>query len=90
MNNFPFIEKKVKENIVIREFDNNIDNKELVWHRDKEDRIIEVLKNEDWLFQMDNELPKLLKDKLFIPKESYHRVIKGSGNLIVKITKLDT
>lgn len=90
MNDLPFIEKKIQKNIVIREFDQNVDNKELVWHKDKEDRIVEVLKNENWSFQMDNQLPEVLKDKLFIPKESYHRIIKGNGNLIVKITKLDT
>lgn len=90
MSNFPFLQKKIKENVFIREFDQNIDSKELVWHRDKEDREIEVLENENWFFQMDNELPKLLKEKIFIPKESYHRVIKGDGKLVVKITKLDT
>jgi hypothetical protein len=86
---FPFKEKKQK-NISIREFSSNVDSSELIWHKDKEDRIVEVLQNSNWMFQMDNELPKLLKDKLFIPKETYHRVIKGNGDLVVKITKLDT
>ena len=86
---FPFKEKTQK-NISIREFSGNVDSSELIWHKDKEDRIVEVLQNSNWMFQMDNELPKLLKDKLFIPKETYHRVIKGNGDLVVKITKLDT
>jgi hypothetical protein len=86
---FPFKEKTQK-NISIREFSSNVDSSELIWHKDKEDRIVEVLQNSNWMFQMDNELPKLLKDKLFIPKETYHRVIKGNGDLVVKITKLDT
>jgi hypothetical protein len=86
---FPFKEKTQK-NISIREFSGNVDSSELIWHKDKEDRIVEVLQNSNWMFQMDNELPKILKDKLFIPKETYHRVIKGNGDLVVKITKLDT
>jgi hypothetical protein len=85
---FPFKEKKTQSNISIREFSSNVDSSELIWHKDKEDRIVEVLQNNNWMFQMDNELPKLLKDNLFIPKETYHRVIKGDGDLVVKITKL--
>lgn len=90
MSDFPFTEKKLKKNIFIREFDNNVDSKELVWHRDKEDRIVEVLNNQDWFFQLDNELPKKLEGRIFIPKETFHRVIKGSGNLTIRITKLYT
>jgi len=37
------------------------------------------------LFQFDNELPQPLKEKLFIPRETYHRLIKGTGNLGVRI-----
>ena len=36
---------------------------------------------------MDNQIPKQLKEgqTIFIPKGVYHRVIKGDGELIVKI-----
>jgi len=88
MNNLPFKETSVGNNQYIREFSNDVDNHELEWHIDREDRIVEVIENNNWEVQLDNELPKLLKDKLFIPKETYHRVIKGNGKLIVKITKL--
>jgi hypothetical protein len=87
---FPFKEKKTHDNTSIREFSSSVDSSELIWHKDKEDRIVEVLQNSNWKFQMDNELPKVLKHRLFIPKETYHRVIKGDGDLVVKITKLDT
>lgn len=88
MNNLPFKETSVGDNQYIREFSNDVDNHELEWHIDREDRIVEVIENNNWQVQLDNELPKLLKDKLFIPKETYHRVLKGNGKLIVKITKL--
>lgn len=85
----PFKEK-IKEGIKIRTFDKNIDNHELQWHRDERDRIVEVVKGSGWKFQMDNELPKVLKegDRFTIPSEVYHRVIKGGGDLIIKIQEL--
>jgi uncharacterized phage-like protein YoqJ len=72
---------------LIREFDSNIDPSELVWHRDKQNRLVEVLNDTDWLFQYDNEIPMKLKkgDKFFINKNEYHRVIKGNSNLKIKI-----
>jgi hypothetical protein len=43
----------------------------------------------DWKFQYDNDLPvDLSNKKLFIPKETYHRLIKGTGDLTLKIFKL--
>lgn len=40
------------------------------------------------VISIDNQLPILLEGRIFIPKETYHRVIKGNKNLIVRITKL--
>ena len=88
MKDLPFKETFVGNNQYIREFDADVDTHELEWHIDKEDRIVEIIENINWEVQLDNELPKLLKDKLFIPKETYHRVIKGDSKLIVRITKL--
>lgn len=78
---------ETKENgYIIREFSSSTSSFEFVWHRDKEDRIVEALHDTDWKFQLDNEPPKVLsKNKLFIPKETYHRLIKGTGKLKVKI-----
>ena len=81
----PYSEKK-EDGYIIREFSQDTPSFEFVWHRDKEDRIVEAINDTDWLFQLDNEVPKVFtKDKLFIPRETYHRVIKGTGNLVVKI-----
>ena len=85
--NLPFTEKSLGNNQYIREFNADIDNHELEWHIDREDRTIEVIENKNWQVQLDNNLPTLLKETIFIPKETYHRVIKGTGNLKVKITK---
>lgn len=85
----PYSEKK-KDGYILREFSRNISTFELVWHRDKKDRIVESIHETDWQFQLDNQLPqRLTKDKLFIPKETYHRLIKGTGDLVVKIWQED-
>lgn len=84
--NFPFKENK-ENGYYIRKFSEDIDNGELVWHRDKEDRIVESIGYTDWMVQIDNELPKPLTERISIPKGVYHRVIKGTGELIVKIKK---
>lgn len=85
----PYLEEK-KDGYLIREFSQDTPSFEFVWHRDREDRIVEAMHDTDWQFQLDNEFPvRLTKDKLFIPKETYHRVIKGTGDLVVKIWQKD-
>lgn len=84
----PYTEEK-KDGYIIREFSQDTSSFEFVWHRDKEDRIVQALNNTDWKFQLDNRTPQVLSEnKLFIPKETYHRLIKGTGNLKVKVYKL--
>lgn len=83
----PYTESVTKD-YVIREFSSNTSSFEFVWHRDKEDRVVQAMHQTDWKFQLDNEVPQVLSEnKLFIPKETYHRLIKGTGDLKVKIYK---
>ena len=84
----PFNESQLESNTFIREFKQDTDSGDLHWHRDHEDRIIESIGETDWMIQLDNELPKVIKDKVFIPMGVYHRVIKGSGDLKIKLIKL--
>ena len=85
----PYSDIAIYDNCVIREFGENIDPIELMWHRDNEDRIVEVLNPTDWFFQYDDQLPIPLKENvsLKIARHDWHRVIKGTGNLRLKITK---
>ena len=87
-NNTPFKEY-VEEGYHIRTFPKDTDDMKLVWHRDKEDRIVESVDETDWMIQIDNELPKVLTEKIFIPKGVYHRVIKGTDDVTVKVKKLN-
>ena len=88
LENRPYSEK-IDGNVSIRKFYKNTNPEELVWHRDKEDRTIQVLNNSDWCVQVDNELPLPLRKgfSIFIPKGVYHRVLKGQTDLVVKVTK---
>ena len=63
---------------------------EYVWHRDKEDRHIEVIEGAGWRFQPQGCLPFLLQAGLEfdIKKNEYHRLIKGETDLKIRITKL--
>ena len=81
--------EKVKDNVSLRKFYSDVDENELVWHRDREDRTIVVLEKTDWLIQVDNQLPLPLRKgaSIFIPKGMYHRVIKGADDLVIKVTK---
>ena len=81
--NRPYTEL-VEDGFIIREFSENTPSMEFVWHRDREDRVIECLHNTDWKFQLDNEVPKEL-NKIFIKAGTYHRLIKGTGSLTLKI-----
>lgn len=85
---FPFKETHIQDNLYLREFEESVDVDDLEWHRDREDRIVEIIGDTDWQLQMDNQLPKRMTGTIFIPKEIYHRVIKGNSDLKVKITKL--
>jgi len=82
MENRPYLEEGE-----IRTFTDNVDEKELVWHRDYEDRIIEPLQETDWKFQYDDNTPETLK-RLFIRRGVYHRLIRGTGDLKLKVIKL--
>jgi len=86
-NKLPF--KEILENdYYIRLFEEETYSSEFVWHRDKEDRIIESLHETDWKFQIDDQLPINFKENIFIKAEKYHRLIKGTGSLKLKIIKL--
>ena len=73
--------------VIIRQFEDDIENEELVWHRDRRTREVTVLDGDNWKIQLDNKLPEeLVKGKIYkIPKMEYHRIIKGTGQLVVKI-----
>lgn len=83
----PFVEVVQSNNKRIRTFPAEVWPEDLVWHRDAEDRTVKVISSDGWKLQMDNELPKdlIIGDTHFIPKKTYHRIIKGQGELVIEI-----
>ena len=87
--NFPFEEEKIDEYNFIRTFPADVDEMDLIWHADKENRIITVIKGSGWKFQFDEELPiEMIEGKsISILKGRIHRVIKGNGPFVLKLQK---
>ena len=76
-------------NRFMRYFSEGVESDEMVWHRDENDREVEVIKGHGWQFQYDNEMPKPIKegDVLLIKAMEFHRLIKGKTELILRITE---
>lgn len=83
----PYTDIESNSNFTVREFKNDINPIELMWHRDQEDREVEILEGNGWSFQFDNQLPFVLSkgDHICIPACVWHRVIRGSNSLKIKI-----
>lgn len=83
----PFNEVKINSNERIRSFRSDVDKDELDWHRDRYDRTVEVLSGQNWLFQLEGCLPIPMNagDIFQIPAETFHRIGKGSTDLILRI-----
>jgi hypothetical protein len=63
---------------------------ELEWHVDFEDRLITIVEPGGWKIQFDNQVPRLLiqGEEIFINKLTWHRIISGDSNLLIKIKKM--
>lgn len=85
----PYTQYDIDDGIFVRYFDVNAKDEDYVWHRDRKDRYIYVLEGNEWKFQFDNQMPfRLMKgSNFFVPKHSWHRIIKGKGSLVLKIVE---
>ena len=83
----PYKDLEVTDQYIIREFSDSVDPIELLWHRDNEDRTIEIVGKTDWAIQLEDKLPTSLNNRIFIARHEWHRVIKGTGKLLLKVYK---
>ena len=83
----PYLDIKKKNNTVIRIFPSNTPPHTLKWHMDDEDRLVTSLNKNNWLIQLDNELPASLNKSIFITKHKWHRLHKGDGHLVIIVKK---
>ena len=83
---FPF-EQEIINGKIRRTFSPDVESEELKWHQDLKDRKVTIIESGNWEFQMDNSMPNKIQnnEQFFIPKFVWHRVIKGTGDLIVEI-----
>lgn len=86
----PYIDIPIWKNLRLRSFI-DVNEDELIWHRDKKDRLCVVLFGSDWKFQLDNELPVTLNtgDSFVVTRQTYHRIIKGNSNLVLLIKEFE-
>jgi hypothetical protein len=84
---FPFTEQQI-DDVYVRTFSSDVHELDLEWHRDREDRIVTCKHQTDWKFQFDNETPINFDKPIFINKHTYHRIIRGNGDLTLEIKKL--
>jgi len=75
---------------IVRTFDEEVNADELIWHRDKRSRRISVLSGTGWQLQKEDQLPEVMEmgKTYFIMKMEYHRLIKGSNNLVLRIEEI--
>lgn len=73
-------------------FSKDVDELDLVWHRDHNDRKIVVIKGNGWKLQKDNEEPVIMEHGVLyeIRAMEYHRILKGYGDLVIKIYEEQT
>lgn len=86
-NKMPFNEEWITSTKSIRKFFPDLENEELKWHIDNEDRVIECFHTTDWKFQFDNQLPIPIEGTIKIHKGEWHRLIKGTMILEIYITR---
>lgn len=88
----PFKEEFIGANRILRKFDHTAEDHLFKWHRDPEKRIIKAINENDWKFQLDNEIPQKIEinKEIVIEKGVYHRLIKGTNNLSIEIELIES
>tara|TARA_B100000902_G_C26949219_1_gene734930 strand:+ start:378 stop:668 length:291 start_codon:yes stop_codon:yes gene_type:complete len=91
----PYVERREEQcgtgiTYIYRTFSSDVNSDDLVWHRDRESRQVHILSGKGWKLQKDDKLPQELLPgtDVYIHKGLYHRLIKGDGDLLIRIKEL--
>lgn len=89
MSNKPYTEVLLENGNRFRVFAESTEVSDLVWHQDQNNRKIYVHDSAGWQIQFDNQLPTILEsgNVYTVPRDTWHRVIKGQGNLVIQISE---
>ena len=88
---FDDFEKSIYKHVFTRVFKQNVKKEQLIWHKDRKDRVVKVIYGTGWKLQMDNDLPFELElgQNYYIKKENFHRLHKGNSELKLEIKEYD-
>ena len=85
----PYIEEHyekhgTKESYKIRTFKDECDS---IWFKEEDTQRVRVFSGHGWRLQIGDTQPILLEqgEKYNIPKNRFHRIIKGEGNLVIRL-----
>ena len=83
----PYRELTLHGGRILWEFSHDTRSEELEWHMDRRDRRVTVIEDGGWKLQLESGLPFLLVrgETYDIPRESWHRVIRGHSDLKIVI-----
>jgi len=84
-----YTDKILSEGHFLRKFHKGYRGMELDWHRDYSDRVIRVVKGKGWKYQIDDQLPKLMREGqiIRIPARTFHRLFAGQGPLVIEVVE---
>ena len=87
----PYRQRTLRDGTILREFRSDAHPDELVWHQDRERRSVRVVESGGWMLQLEEGLPfpLVVGNTYEIPSRSWHRVIRGPGNLKIEIVEGD-
>ena len=88
---FEDFEKDIIKKSFKRIFKQDIEDKQLIWHKDRKDRVVKVIYGTGWKLQHDNSLPIELEpgNNYHINKGEFHRLHKGNSELKVEIKEYE-
>ena len=88
---FEDFERDIYDNIFTRVFKESVEKEQLIWHKDKKDRVVKVIYGTGWKLQYDNQLPIELEpgQNYHIKKKEFHRLLKGSSELKLEIKEYE-
>ena len=87
INEKPYIDHTTRDGSIIRLFDSNAKEDDLIWQKEEKDREITVLDGVGWKIQFKDKLPiELKKGQLYNVKAmEYHKLIRGVEGLTLRI-----
>ena len=88
---FEDFENSIYKNVFTRVFKKSVKKEQLIWHKDRKDRVVKVIYGTGWKLQYDNELPFELEvgQNYYIKKENFHRLHRGNSELKLEIKEYD-